>query len=131
MDATLGEHVRELASRFNLRGCFYDPWQMTALSQQLTKDGIKMVEFPQSSGNLTRAGDHLLDLIRGQNLRMYANARLRTAANQATAVESSRGWRISKQKSRHKIDALVALAMAAVGALDLLARKRKFLIGFV
>ena len=32
------------------------------------------------------------------------------------AVESGRGWRIAKEKASHKIDVVVALAQAALGA---------------
>jgi hypothetical protein len=32
------------------------------------------------------------------------------------ALETSRGWRIAKEKQSHKIDVVVALAMAALGA---------------
>ena len=32
------------------------------------------------------------------------------------AIESSRGWRIAKEKQAHKIDVVVALSMAALAA---------------
>ena len=34
------------------------------------------------------------------------------------ALETSRGWRIAKEKTTHKIDVVVALAMAALGAVQ-------------
>ena len=37
---------------------------------------------------------------------------MRTAIGRAVAVENSRGWRITKEKASHKIDVVVALAMA-------------------
>ena len=36
------------------------------------------------------------------------------AISRAVAVESSRGWRITKEKQAHKIDMVVALGMAAL-----------------
>jgi hypothetical protein len=39
---------------------------------------------------------------------------LRLAISRAVAIESSRGWRIAKEKQAHKIDVVVALAMAAL-----------------
>jgi hypothetical protein len=38
------------------------------------------------------------------------------AISRAVAVESSRGWRITKEKQAHKIDMVVALGMAALAA---------------
>jgi phage terminase large subunit-like protein len=43
---------------------------------------------------------------------MYPALDLREQALNAVAVESSRGWRLAKEKSSKKIDAIVALAMA-------------------
>lgn len=36
--------------------------------------------------------------------------------SRAVALETSRGWRIAKEKQSHKIDVVVALAQAALGA---------------
>jgi hypothetical protein len=36
----------------------------------------------------------------------------------AVASESARGWNIAKEKQSHKIDVIVALAMAALGAVQ-------------
>jgi phage terminase large subunit-like protein len=72
-----------------------------------------MEEFPQTSGNLTSIGQNLYDLINGRNLVVYPDVGMRLAISRAVAVETSRGWRISKEKQSHKIDVVVALAMAA------------------
>jgi hypothetical protein len=32
------------------------------------------------------------------------------------AIETARGWRITKEKTSHKIDVVIALAQAALGA---------------
>jgi hypothetical protein len=37
---------------------------------------------------------------------------MRLAVSCAVALETSRGWKISKEKATHKIDVVVALAMA-------------------
>ena len=46
----------------------------------------------------------------------YPDPGLRLAISRAVALETSRGWRISKEKQAHKIDVVVALAMAAHAA---------------
>ena len=42
----------------------------------------------------------------------------RLAVSRAIAIETPRGWRIAKEKTSHKIDAVVALAMAALAAVE-------------
>ena len=49
-----------------------------------------MEEFPQTSGSIA-----------------YPDAAMRLAISRAVAVETSRGWRISKEKQSHKIDVVV------------------------
>ena len=77
-----------------------------------------MVEFPQSAPNLTEASTNLYDLIKGRNLVVYPDEYFRRAIHQAAALETSRGWRIAKEKQVHKIDVVVALAQAALGAVQ-------------
>jgi hypothetical protein len=75
-----------------------------------------MVEFPQSVPNLTESSTNLFEIIKGRNLAAYADVEIRLAVSRAVALETSRGWRIAKEKQSHKIDVVVALAMAALGA---------------
>jgi phage terminase large subunit-like protein len=117
-EATIEATLKELAHRFQFRKILFDPWQMQAVAQRLTAAGLPVEEFPQTSGNLTAASQNLYDLIQGNNLVLYADAPMRLAASRAVAVESSRGWRISKEKQSHKIDVIVALAMAAHAAVQ-------------
>jgi Phage Terminase len=102
--------------RYNVRGIFYDPYQMVASAQRLTRAGLPMVEFVQSVPNLTEAAQNLYDLIKGRNFNAYPNEETRLAVSRAVAIESSRGWRIGKLNQQHKIDFVVALAMAALSA---------------
>jgi phage terminase large subunit-like protein len=108
--------IREFASRFNVREVRYDPYQMQASAQRLTRDGVAMVEFPQSVPNLTEASTNLYELVKGRGIVLYPDADIRLAFNRAIAVETTRGWRIAKERAAHKIDVVVALAMAAHGA---------------
>ena len=75
-------------------------------------------EFPQSPSNLTSASQNLFELIQGQNLLAYSDAGIRLAISRAVAIETSRGWRITKDKQAHKIDVVIALAMAAYAAVQ-------------
>ena len=84
----------------------------------LRKKGIKVVEFPQTTGNLTRAGQGLYELVKGRNLCMYEDAELRSHALAAVAVETGRGWRLAKEKASRKIAAVVALSFACLDTLE-------------
>jgi phage terminase large subunit-like protein len=105
-----------LKQRFNLRKVFFDPYQMQASAQRVQREGIKIEEFPQSVPNLTEASQNLYELIKGKNLVVYPDEALRLAISRAVAIESSRGWRIAKEKQAHKIDVVIALGMACLAA---------------
>jgi phage terminase large subunit-like protein len=75
-----------------------------------------MREFPQSVPNLTEASTNLYELVKGANLVVYPDPDLQAAVRGAVALETSRGWRIAKDKTSARIDILVALAQAALGA---------------
>jgi hypothetical protein len=86
---------------------------MAATAQRLQRAGLPLEEFPQTVPNLTAASQNLYELIQGQNLAIYPDAAMRLAISRAVAIETPRGWRIAKEKQSHKIDVIVALAMAA------------------
>ena len=77
-----------------------------------------MVEFAQSLGNLSEASSNLHDLLKGRNIVLCEDAAKRLAFSCGVAVETARGLRIAKQKASHKIDSVVALAQAALGAVQ-------------
>ncbi len=63
-------------------------------------------------------GHTLFDLLNGKNLRLYSAEELRQQALNTVAIENPRGWRIAKEKASRKIDAIVALAIACVAAIE-------------
>lgn len=118
-EATIEETVLGLASRFNLRKAIFDPYQMQSSSQRLANAGIRIEEFPQSSGNLTLASQNLFELIEHRNLAVYPDDAMRLAVSRCIAIEGSRGWRIAKEKQSHKIDVVIALAQACWAAISM------------
>lgn len=108
--------LKDWARRFAIQQIFYDPWQMEAVAQRLRGIGLPLVEYPQTTSNLTEASQNLYNLVTGRNLVLYADAGMRLAASRAIALETPRGWRISKEKASHKIDVIVALALACYAA---------------
>ena len=63
---------------------------------------------------LTAMSSNLYDLIKGRNIVTYPDEDIRLAVSRAVAVENPRGWRIAKTKASHKIDVVIALAMACL-----------------
>jgi phage terminase large subunit-like protein len=117
-ESTIEATVLDLAKRFNVKLVLFDPYQMQATSQRLTRAEIRIEEFPQSVGNLTLASQNLYELIEGRNLAVYPDQPMRLAVSRCVAIEGSRGWRITKEKQSHKIDVVVALGMAAWAAVS-------------
>jgi phage terminase large subunit-like protein len=123
-EAAIEGTLTDLAQRFRVRKVLFDPFQMAATAQRLARARIPVEEFPQTVPNLTAASQNLYELISGHNLICYPDAAMRLAVSRAVAIESSRGWRITKEKQSHKIDVVVALAMAAHAAVIEGARSR-------
>jgi phage terminase large subunit-like protein len=108
--------ILELRERFMLRQVIFDPYNLTDMAQRLKGAGIHVEKFDQNIPNLTRASQNLYELFRGRNLILYPDDDIRIAANRAVAVEGSRGWRIAKATASAKVDIIVAMGMAVLGA---------------
>jgi phage terminase large subunit-like protein len=124
LEATLEDTVRTFAGRFRVKEVRYDPWQFQRSAQTLARAGLPMVEFPQTIPNLTSMGSNLYELLKDGNLVAYADPDVRLAIQRAVAVETARGLKITKEKASHKIDVVVALAIAALGAVEALQEAR-------
>jgi phage terminase large subunit-like protein len=118
LEATIEAELKSLHQRYQLAKIAYDPYQLHRSMTGLRNEGLRTEEYPQTSGNLTRAGQSLFDLLSGKNLRLYPSEDLRTQALNTISVESTRGWRIAKERASRKVDAIVALSLACVSALD-------------
>ena len=117
-EATIKKTLLELRRRFYVKEVRFDPYQLVAVAQQLILQGLPMIEFAQSVPNLTEASSNLYEIIKGRNLIVYPDPEMRLAISRTVALETSRGWRIAKEKQSHKIDVVVALAQATLGAIQ-------------
>jgi phage terminase large subunit-like protein len=102
--------------RFSVQAVLYDPFQMAAVAQSLTRQGVTMQEYPQTLPNLTAMAENLHTLIKGRNLLLYRDEEIGNAVMRSIAVEGKRGWKIDKEKQSHKIDVVIALGMAALAS---------------
>jgi hypothetical protein len=117
-EATIEATVKEYCRRFAVRGVHFDPYQMQAVAQRLRAADVPMREFAQSVPNLTAMGSNLYELIKGARIAVYRDDALRLAISRTVAKETPRGLQLTKEKQSHKIDVVIALAMAALHAVE-------------
>jgi phage terminase large subunit-like protein len=115
-EETIAKMLRLWRERFQMRQALFDPFQMAAVAQQMTRERIPVEEYPQTLPNLTACTSNLFDLLSARQLVLYPDAQMRLAISHAIIAESSRGWRLDKLKQQHKIDVIVALSMACLAA---------------
>ncbi|WP_217913325.1 terminase TerL endonuclease subunit [Miltoncostaea marina] len=118
LEETIEAYLLQLAAGYRIGAVRYDPTQMARSAATLTKAGLPMIEWPQTTTNLTTATTDLYDLVRDRRIVVYADDELRAHVLNAVAIEGPRGWRLAKEKSSRKIDGAVALSFACVGASD-------------
>ena len=106
------QHIRELADRYDLQTVGYDPRFFDVPAKMLTDEGIAMVEQPQTLERMTPAVGGLYELIRGGGLTHDGDDAFGSQVLNATPRFNDRGFTLAKGKSRGRIDAAVALALA-------------------
>lgn len=118
LEETVEAYLREIRTQYIVRRILIDPWQAARSIQTLKAAGLPIEEFPQTVSNTTRMAQTLYDLLKGKNLTLFIDDELRQQAMNTVAIETPRGFRIAKEKASRKIDAVVALSMACVAAVD-------------
>jgi phage terminase large subunit-like protein len=108
----IADVVRELAERFTIVECTFDPWRAGQIGQELGYRGIRVSAFPQHDARMIPASQRLHDAVTERRLVHPDDPRLNAHVATAVARHGRRGWRIDKANRADKIDAAVALAMA-------------------
>lgn len=109
-------HIGRQAEAFDIAEVAYDPWRFKRSAEILEERGLLMVEFPQTQGRMAQGSSVLYDLIREGDLVHDGDPLLRRHVLAGVAAETESGWRVSKKKSGKKIDACIALILAAARA---------------
>jgi phage terminase large subunit-like protein len=117
LDATIKKEIIRLWHSGNVSAVYFDPYQLHSIALELEKDGVRMVELPQTAARV-EADQSLYVAIIGKTLQHYGDPALTEHIKNAVAVETPRGYRLAKEKTSRKIDAAVALSMAHSGALQ-------------
>lgn len=105
-------YIRKLRDDYDLIEVAYDPAYMQRSAEILADDGFPMVEFPQSAARMVPACGHLYEMIVGGKIAHDGAPVFTDQVMSATPRSTDQGWRLSKGKSKRKIDAAIALAMA-------------------
>ena len=106
------DHVRALAAKYNVREIAFDPWRFGQAAQELEREGLTVVQFPQTDVRMIPASNRLHAAIVEQRLVLPDDRELARHASDAIAQHSRRGWRIGKPRRETNIDGIVALCMA-------------------
>lgn len=106
------EHLRELARLYDVRAVSFDPRFFDVPAKMLGDEGLAMVEVPQSIERMTVACGALLEMIKRGEVRHDGDEAFATQVLNAVPRFNERGFTLQKSKSRGRIDAAVALALA-------------------
>lgn len=113
----LGNQVRRTAGRQVLHECHYDPMFLTETADTLEEEGIEMLEAPQTPMRMGIATKRFRELVEEGLIRHDGDRELAQHVSNAVTVETGENlWRVSKRKSRMKIDGLVAVMLAVDAA---------------
>lgn len=105
--------VRKEASQYSaLREIAYDPWSFRESAEILADEGFPMVEYQQSNALMAPASARLYETVVETRLVHDGDPTMRKHVLSAVATETDRGWRISKRKSKERIDGAIALTQA-------------------
>jgi phage terminase large subunit-like protein len=108
----VADAVRDLATRYRIAECSFDPWRAGQIAAELEQRSIRVSAFPQHDARMIPASQRLYDAVREKRITHPDDEGLNRHVAAAIARHSRRGWRIDKPNSQTKIDAVVALAMA-------------------
>jgi len=105
-------HLRELHSKYNIREFAYDPAFFQRSAEALLDDGLPMLEFPQSSQRMIPACGNAYDMIVSGKVVHDGSPTFTDQVLSAAQRMTEAGWRLSKGRSKRKIDAAIAMCMA-------------------
>ena len=105
-------YLRDLHQRYEVVEFAYDPAYFQRSAEILSDDGLPMVEFPQSRQRMVPACGNAYELIVGGKVVHDGSPMFTDQVLSAAQRMTDGGWRLSKGKSRRKIDAAIALVIA-------------------
>ena len=126
---TIKKHLLKLAERYNILEIAFDPWASDQIIHELDED-FKCVKFSQTMINMSPPTKKLEELILTKNIAHSGNPVLRwNLGNVAVQLDDNANYKLSKKKSRDKIDGIIALVMA-IGRWQFTTKESKTEAGF-
>jgi phage terminase large subunit-like protein len=111
------EHVRELHRAYDVKVVSFDPRFFDVPAKMLEDEGVAMLEVPQSVEGMTRVCGGLLELVKSGGIHHDGDPVLAVHVLNAVPRFNERGFTLQKSRSRGRIDAVIALGLAADAAL--------------
>jgi phage terminase large subunit-like protein len=105
-------HLRDLAATYDLQAISFDPRFFDVPAKYLLDEGLPMIEIPQSLERMTPAVGNLYELIVKGRLTHDGDEPFGNQVLNAVPRFNERGFTLAKGKSRGRIDACIALALA-------------------
>jgi phage terminase large subunit-like protein len=104
--------LRDTHRRYEVVEFAYDPAYFQRSAEILSDDGLPMVEFPQSRQRMVPACGNAYELITMGRVLHDGSPVFTDQVLSAAQRMTDDGWRLSKGRSRRKIDAAIALVIA-------------------
>jgi phage terminase large subunit-like protein len=106
------QHIRTISKDYAVQAASYDPRFFDVPAQMLYDEGIPMIEIPQSLERMTTICGGLLEAVKRGDVHHDGDPAFTAQVLNAVARYNEHGFILSKGKSRGRIDACVALALA-------------------
>jgi phage terminase large subunit-like protein len=122
--ADVEHHLRQLHQTYDVREFAFDPAYFQRSAEQLADEGLRMVEFPQNGQRMIPACGQAYELIVAGKVAHDGSPTFTDQVLSAAQRMTDNGWRLSKGKSKRKIDACIAMVIG----LDRATRKQTAII---
>lgn len=119
--AEVEKHLREIHANYQVKEFAFDPAYFQRSAEALIDDGLPMVEFPQIGQRMIPACGQTYELIVQGKICHDGSPTFTDQVLSAAQRMTDNGWRLSKGKSKRKIDACIAMVIAV----DRATRKQK------
>ncbi|HWH14240.1 MAG TPA: terminase TerL endonuclease subunit [Miltoncostaeaceae bacterium] len=104
--------VRDWCDLYDVGEVVYDPRFAEALAENLSEDGVTVVELPQNSAAMADAYQRFYAAVSEGTVCHDGDPVLADHINSTVASATNRGWQVRKVKNTKRIDACVAAVMA-------------------
>ncbi|MCT1986877.1 phage terminase family protein [Dermacoccus abyssi] len=106
--------IRDAAKTYDVAEICFDPYRFARTMQELGRERLPVVEFPQSAARMTPATVSAFEAIVNRTIEIHNDENLTKHILNCRVTEDSRGTRLRKDKkdSPNKIDSAVCMVMA-------------------